>query len=127
MDDWTTLLPLIESQWPTPSQDTDTYKERNWTRFGKSYLDTESMAKALNDCQNPSRLHQIWAKQHLAKGKACDSMDKDHVHHTIKCSLPRVVIPILQRSPATAQISTACAKILAICQHASSTRPGPKH
>ncbi|KAG8774367.1 hypothetical protein FRC12_002028 [Ceratobasidium sp. 428] len=96
-DDWTTLLPLIESRWPTPSQDTDAYEERNRTRFGESYLDVESMAKALNDRQNPSRPHQVWAKQHLAKGKACDSTDKDRVYHTIERSLPRFVIGMLPK------------------------------
>ncbi|KAG8729315.1 hypothetical protein FRC10_004078 [Ceratobasidium sp. 414] len=96
-DDWSKLKDLIEARWPTPVRDPDAFEERNRIRWNSSVLDIDGIADALSERSNPTRPHHIWATQHLAKGRACDSTDKDRVYHTLHYALPPFVVALLPK------------------------------
>lgn len=95
--DWTRLLVHIEKRWPTPKRDPAAWAEQQRRQWDASYLDVSTMVSDLADQMCTTRPHEVWAKQHLAKGRACRSTDTNMVYHTVTHSVPRWVSALLPK------------------------------
>ncbi|QRV83692.1 Retrovirus-related Pol polyprotein from transposon [Ceratobasidium sp. AG-Ba] len=110
--DWTKLLPRIEARWPTPACDPFVLAEQKRHCWDNSILRVEEMLPALTDDTNPVKPHEVWAKQHLSRGKDRNSSNADLVHDTIKRALPAFIIPLLpKRARYGDQFETLCKDI----------------
>ncbi|QRW03526.1 Retrovirus-related Pol polyprotein from transposon [Ceratobasidium sp. AG-Ba] len=95
--DWTKLLPLIEARWPTPVRDPFVLAEQKRHRWDSSVFRVEVMLPALLDSSNATKPHEVWAKQHLSRGKDRGSSDADLVHDTLKRAIPAYLVQLLPK------------------------------
>ncbi|KAF8597423.1 hypothetical protein BDV93DRAFT_562309 [Ceratobasidium sp. AG-I] len=95
--DWAKLAIRVEKRWPTPKRDPAVWAEQQRRRWDASHLDVSTMVSDLADEMCTTRPHEVWAKQHLAKGRACTSTDTDLVYHTVEHSVPRWVVSLLPK------------------------------
>ncbi|QRV73371.1 Retrovirus-related Pol polyprotein from transposon [Ceratobasidium sp. AG-Ba] len=95
--DWTKLLPLIEACWPTPVRDPFVLAEQKRHRWDSSVFRVEVMLPALLDSSNATKPHEVWAKQHLSRGKDRGSSDADLIHDTLKRAIPAYLVQLLPK------------------------------
>lgn len=90
---WSKLKALIEECWPTPEYDAAAIQNAHKQRWAESKMDVAELAAQYKD--GKSKPHELWARQHRAKGKACGSSNSDLVWKTLHKAVPGWVVAFL--------------------------------
>ncbi|QRV96803.1 Retrovirus-related Pol polyprotein from transposon opus [Ceratobasidium sp. AG-Ba] len=94
---WAKLETHIKNCWPTPVHDPFVLAEQKCLRWDNSVLKIKDMLPALLDKSNPIKPHEIWAKQHLLRGRDQGSSNGDLVHDTLKRAIPSWMVALLPK------------------------------